>query len=109
MASNLSVVFLLLFVYQVCFSASIPTEISTTTVKTVEQSEEFIKMKLQLEKNLNEVEKIELNGAIFNLTMADTLEQGIEGALKLIQIGVMAALREEETSPPTPAPSAASP
>jgi len=103
-------VFLLLFICQVCFSSRVPrqsdvtTETPSTTAKTDAETEEFNKMKLELEKHLDENEKRQLNEIIQNITTANTIEQGINGALQLIALGIVAGVREAETPTSTPAP-----
>lgn len=70
---------------KVCFSASIPTDTPTGTTPTAakrdQDSEEFKQMMREVEKNLNDEEKLQFNEAIFNITNAESIEQGIAGAV----------------------------
>ena len=70
---------------KVCFSASIPTETPTETTTTAakgdQDTEEFKQMMREVEKSLNDEEKLQFNQAIFNITNAESIEQGIAGAV----------------------------
>ncbi|XP_031636336.1 uncharacterized protein LOC116349169 [Contarinia nasturtii] len=116
MAFKLNIVVFVLFVWHVCLSARIPRQrdvnddanslVTNKNEKSNDVNEislqlDFEKIQNELEKALSDNEKNELGAIISDMNEAKTVEDGLNGAMKLIEFGVKMAMNHTNIFEPS--------